>query len=177
MNKNHKYLSLIFIVISSIGTTILISMITNFLRLHIIPFYDNCYKMFVHIDKVNNKLLYIDLFYSLFFIVYFILFIFILIKIIKRKKMKNIYSTVIILTIFNAILLGMSFYGNVEMRKVSITWCEFTQEGCISSYKTLHEIDRKSSQIIKLDLLKPCFDNPTNYFEKSLKKLQTKKNL
>ena len=177
MNKIHKYLSLIFIVISSIAMTILFFMMTNFLRLHTIPFYDNCYKMFLHIDKVNNKLLYINLFYSLFFIVYFILFIFILIKIIKRKKMKNIYSTVIILTIFNTLLLGISFYSEVEMRKVSIGWCDFTKEGCISSYKTLHEINRKSSQIIKLDMLKPCFDNPLNYFDKSLKKLQAKKNL
>jgi len=174
--KNNKYLSLILIVLSSIGTTILIFELANFLRLKTLPFYENCYEVFKNIDKITNTLFYIDLFYILFFIVYFILFIVILIKVLKIKNMKNLYTTVIILTIFNSILLGISFYSKVEMRKVSLQWCELTKDGCENAYKVIHDIDDKSSKIIQLDMLQTCFDNSLEYFEKSLKVLKNKNN-
>jgi len=173
--KNNKYLSLILIVLSSIGTTILIFELAILLRLKTLPFYTNCYEIFRSIDQVANKLFYIDLFYILFFIVYFIIFIVILSKVLEIKNMKNIHTTVVILSIFNSILLGISFYSKVEMRKVSLQWCEWTKDGCESAYKVIHNIDEKSSQIIQLDMIQTCFNNPLEYFKKPSEILKNKK--
>lgn len=90
--------------------------------------------------------------------------------------MKNIYSTIFILLIFNSTIMGFLMYVNFELKKSDVTrWCEFYKENCQASYKIIHNINNNSSFIPTLEDIKPCLLNYDNYTKRADKILADKK--
>ena len=167
-NKNQRYVSLIFIVLFTIGFTLItIFKFMHPIREYILPPYSDCYQLLQNIDTIDNKIFFILLFYIAFFIIYFILFVFLLIKVIKQNELKNQYSTVVILVIFNALIMSNIMYIDFQVRKTSVWWCENTRDICYTSYKTIHKIDSNSTYTPTLEDIKPCFLDTIPYLERA----------
>ena len=137
-----------------------------------IPGYKNCYDLFQNISDLDDKLFFILIFYTIYFIVYFVIFSIVLIQYLKKKKFENIFSTTIILFLFNASVMGTMMYMTLEFNKSSKYWCKITKDSCIFSYKIINGIDKESNINISLKDMQPCFDNTIEYTEKALKLLK-----
>jgi len=165
---NH-YINLIFIVIFSVTSTIFMINIMQPIKEFFIPGYKNCYDLFQNISDLDDKLFLISIFYTIYFIVYFVIFSIILIQYLKKKKFENIFSTTIILFLFNASVMVTAIYVTLEFNKSSKYWCDIIKDSCITSYKIKNHISNESNINISLKDMQPCFDNPIEYVEKAEK--------
>ena len=130
---------------------------------YFIPPYENYYQLLKNINNLENKFSMIFLFYISFLVVYFLIFSFLLFKILTRKKMQNIYTTIIILVIFNASIMSSIMYINFESKNSSIRWANFTKVGCVRSYKVINNIDNNTNFIPSLEAIKPCLLDVVTY--------------
>jgi hypothetical protein len=165
-NDFNKYITLIFIIFTSILFTIIIGLSLDPIAQYISPNYKNCYTVLKNISEVKNKIFYIEVFYIILFISYFLLLSLLLIKVLKIKLIKNVYITTTILIIFNAFLMFKYMYADIGLKKISIDLCELTKDGCSSSYKFINHIDYNQTINIPIEKIKQCLENPLKYYDK-----------
>jgi hypothetical protein len=155
-----RYVLLLYIVLGSIFFTYLAAKGLGILRPLVIPFYGNCYNLLKDITNIDTKLFYISIFYISYFLIYTALLISFLFKILHAKQLQNIYSTIILLTLFNgAVLLGY-MYIKYSLMQQGTFWCnDIIKPTCINEYRSLHHIDINGSSTIPLEKIKTCLNS------------------
>jgi len=155
-----KYISLVTVVILSIGSTLLAISGLSYVRNFFIPSYQSCYNLLLDIENFDTKLFSLFIFYLIYFIVYLTLFIKTTIYFVKKTSVQNVYLTIIILSLFNGSLLLGDIYFTFQLKKQSKFWCnDIYKPTCIHHYNSTHHLDSNYSTI-PLDEIKTCLMDP-----------------
>jgi hypothetical protein len=171
-----KYIALINISLFSIPLTIVSTFLLFIIINKITPTYENCYNFLENIKSIDDLVLLRLTYYTSLFIIYIVLFFFVFKKLLKKYQIQNIYTTTIILLVFNSFSMGAGLVTKYKLSSFEITYCINEKKSCQLYHKVIHNIDVNSSFNPDLKEIKGCIFDSSTYLSKVLELSKNKKN-